>query len=231
MKKILIVSTSLEEQTIIEDIAQHHTPGGFAVETTASFGQDALFWSTTPPDILIVNLPEDDLLQGYFFTKLRNDVKKTQAIVFLCAQISAALMQMSTLFLKARMLKTPVGGFFLYRTIFDLSQEYKEGQQQIHPRYLTDQSIEIQSDLFPEKLKAKMKNLSLGGIYIETDGETVKLAKGHFLQVTVFLGQPQKQYHFDAKIVWSSPRELGGMGYGVAFVNKEEVYNNMLKNI
>lgn len=216
---------------MIQEVAQHHNPGGLSLETTASFGQDALFWSTMPPDILVINLPDEDLLQGYFFTKLRNDVKKTQPVIFLCSQISAALMQLSTLFSKARMLKTPVGGFYLYRTIFDLSQEYQEGHHQIHPRYLTDQVIEIQSDSFPDKIRAKMKNLSMGGIYVEVDSHSIKFEPGHFCQVTVFLGNPQKQHHFDVKVIWSNPQESGQLGIGVAFVNKEEVYNNILKNI
>lgn len=231
MKKILIISTSLEEQDLIEEVAQQHSPGGFEIETTASFGQDLSFWLASPPEILVVNLPDDDLLQGYYFTKLRRDVQTSQAVIFLCSQISAPLMQLSTHFSKVRIVKTPAGSFTLYRHVVDLAQEYGDGKQQIHPRYMTDQVIEVSSDFRDGKTEATMKNLSKGGIYFEAKESDFKLAAGDLAKVSILLGNPSKQYVFDIKIVWARPQPNGEIGYGVAFIEKEEVYNNLLKNI
>ena len=88
MKRVLIISTSLEEQNKIQEVAQYHNPGALQVETTGSFGQDITFWTTKAHDVLILHIPEDDLLQGYFFTKLRKDVPANQAIIFICTVIS-----------------------------------------------------------------------------------------------------------------------------------------------
>ena len=45
------------------------------------------------------------------------------------------------------------------------------------------------------------------------------------------LGQPAKQYVFDVRVVWVKPQPNGATGYGCTFVDKDEVYNNLLKNI
>ncbi|PIS12151.1 MAG: hypothetical protein COT73_00010 [Bdellovibrio sp. CG10_big_fil_rev_8_21_14_0_10_47_8] len=229
MKKVLVISTTLDEQETIEDIALHHSPGSMSVETSASFGQDITFWSTQAPDVLVINLPEDDLLQGYYFTKLRKDVLKTQPVLFLCSTISASLMKMSTNFSKVRMLKTPVDGYALYRTLIDLTAEFKDGQRQVHPRYLTDQVVEVRSDYHEGKAAGVMKNLSMGGVYFEIEEKGFEIKPGDMVRLSVFVGRPQKLYVFDAKIVWMNTKDPSRVGYGCAFVDKNEVYNQLLK--
>jgi len=232
LKKVLIISPSSDEQKMIEEVAQHHNPGGLSVETTASFGQDSDWWLVNMPDALIVCLPDDDLLQGYYFTKLRRDMPRTQPIIFLCKTISAALMQISMNFGKVRMIKTPVEEFSLYRALIDLFREFEPGQQQSHPRYLTDQSVEILSDFRDGKIVARMKNLSMSGAYFESAQRDFELVAGDFVKMSVGIGQPPKQYVFDAKVVWVKPQQTPGVvGYGITFIDKEEVYNNLLKNI
>jgi hypothetical protein len=229
---VLIISPSSEEQEMIEEVAQHHNPGGLSVEATASFGQDSNWWIENKPDVLIVNLPEDELLQEYYFTKLHRDIPRTQSMLFLCSRISSSLMQMSLNFAKVRMIKTPVESFSLYRALIDLMRDFEPGQQQSHPRYLTDQEIEVLSDFREGKLSAKMKNLSMSGAYFEATTQSLELAPGDFIRLSVAVGQPKKQYIFDAKVVWMKPQSTSGLiGYGVTFINKEEVYNNLLKNI
>lgn len=231
MKRILIISTSYDEQTKIEEVAQYHNPGGLVLETTASFAQDITFWTTQAPDVLILHLPDDDLVQGYFFTKLRKDVPTTQPIVFLCSSISSPIMQLSQQYSKVRMLKTPVDGFALYRAANDLLLKFKEGQRQVHPRYLTDQLVEISSDHKPGTLRGQMKNLSLSGAYFESEGVDLVLESGDLVKMSILIGEPNKQYVFDVRIVWAKPQQSGATGYGVTFVDKEEVYNNLLKNV
>ena len=212
-------------------MAQYHNPGGLSIETTASFAQDITYWTTQAPDVLVLHLPEDDLTQGFFFTKLRKDVPPHQSIVFLCSAISAPLMQLSQHFSKVRMLKMPVDGFALYRAVNDLMQKFKEGQKQGHPRYLTDQPAEISSDTKSGKLAGQMKNLSLSGAYFESEGVDLVLESGDLVRMSIMLGQPAKQYVFDVRVVWVKPQPNGATGYGCTFVDKDEVYNNLLKNI
>lgn len=231
MKRVLIISTSLEEQSKIEEVAKFHNPGGLTIETTGSFAQDITYWTTQAPDVLILQIPDDDLLQGYFFTKLRKDVHAKQALILLCSAISQKLMQLSMHFSKVRMLKAPVDGFSLYRAVMDLSQDFQvtEGKA-IHPRYLTDLPIEIVLEKTNSKRQAMMKNLSLSGAYFESSDPLVNLVPGDFCQLNIQIAS-KKQYTIDVKVVWSKPQKSGAQGYGVTFVNKEEVYNNLLKNL
>jgi hypothetical protein len=231
LKRVLIISTSLDEQSKIEQIAQYHNPGGFGIETTASFGQDITFWTTQAPDVLILQLPEDESLQNYYFSKLKKDVPRDLRMICLCSAISPHLMQLSLQFSKIRMIKAPVEGLALYRALMDLLQDYQEGQRQIHPRYLTDQKIEVHSDFFDGRLDAIMKNMSLSGAYFETADKTFQLATGDYVKLSVFSGQPPKQYVFDVRVVWSKTQESGAVGYGVTFVDKEDVYNHLLKHL
>jgi hypothetical protein len=221
----------MDEQRKIEEVAQYHNPSGLNIETTASFGQDITYWTAQAPDVLVLQLPEDDLLQGYFFTKLRKDVPPSQAIVVLCTSISSPLMQLSMQFSKLRMIKTPVEGFALYRAVNELIADYKVGQKQIHPRYLTEQVIEVLSDMHNLRMSGTMKNLSLSGAYFEASQLPFEMKTGDFVKLSILAGDPPKQYLFDAKVVWCKLQPAGSTGYGVTFVNKEDVYNHLLKNL
>lgn len=217
---------------MIEEVAQHHAPGGLEIETTASFAHDVSFWKTNPPDAAVFYLPEDDILQNFFFAKLKKDVPADQPVLFLCNSISANLMQTSMGFSKVRMQKMPADSFALYRAVLDLVRDYEPGQQQVHPRYLTDQEVEVLSDYHEGKIRGKMRNLSLSGAYFESGHRDFEVRPGDLVKLSVQLGKPSKQYVFDAKVVWSKAHtQVGTMGYGVAFIDKEEVYNNLLKNI
>ena len=227
----MIISTSFNEQKMIEEVLQLHSPGTLHIETTASFAQDVTFWSLQPPDVLMLSLPDDDLIQGYFLTKLRKDVPKSQSIILLCPVISQSLMQLSLNFTRLRLFKTPADGYALYRSINDLTRKFKEGENQAHPRYLTDQAVEVLSDTLEGRLQAIMRNLSLSGAFLESNGRGLVISQGDLVRVSIYSQQVGRQYIFDARVVWIKPQKNGMMGYGVTFVNKEEVYNSLLKNL
>lgn len=231
MKKVLIISPQFDEQTELQKISDMHRPGAFKFETTASFGQDAVFWGSQAPDVLIIQLPEDDMLQGYYFTKLRKDVSKNQAIIFLCAVVSSPLMQLSMYFSKVRMLKSPVDGMAVYRSVVDLTQEYEDGKKQIHPRYQTEQNVEVRSDMHEGRVHGVMKNLSVTGAYFEIKEEMFPIKAGDFIRLSVFVGNPTKLYVFDVRVVWSAQKTPALKGFGCTFVDKDAVYNNLLRHI
>lgn len=216
---------------MLEKASLAHRPGDYGFETTASFGQDITFWTGQAPDVLILNLPDDDLLQGYYFTKLKKDVLKSQPIIFLCTTISAALMQLSQHFFKVRIIKSPVEGNSLFRTVIDLTQVFEDGKRQISPRYLTEQAIEVRSDTHEGRVKAVMKNLSVTGAYFETLEDGFEIKSGDFIRLSVYAGNPVKLYVFDVKIMWARNKDGGFKCYGCAFVDKDAVYNNLLKHM
>lgn len=232
MKKVLIISTSYDEQKMLEEVIRHQGVVEFQVETTASFGQDASWWVINPPDVLVIQLPEDSLIQEYYFSKLRKDVPKTQPVVFINKSISGSLMQVSTEFARVRMLKSPLEPFFLYRAVSELIRDYNENEQQSHPRYLTEQEVELSSDYSHDKTKATMRNLSLGGAYLEMGLGGLPLNPGDLAKISVILGKPPKQYVFDVKVVWSKVLEdQKNRGVGMTFVDRQEVYDSLLKNL
>lgn len=227
----MIISISKDEQKLLQEALVRAPDKSYTFETTASFGQEAAWWTQNSPDCLVLSLPADDLMQGYFITKLRADVPRSLPILVLCEAVSASLMQLSQMFSKIRLLKTPADGTAMLKSIVDLVTAW-DGKQQIHPRYLTDQLITVLTD-DDKRYSARMRNLSISGAYFETENVDTNCKAGELIKIAISVGQPGREYEFDAKIVWVKPLEGQGpvkaQGYGVAFMNKEDVYNNLLK--
>ena len=229
-KKILIVSPSFEDQKMIEEVAQDHSGGReFEFQTTASFGQEASWWLQAKVDVVVLRLPEDELMQTFFFHKLKNDVPRTVPLAILTPKISQALLQLTPLFQKVRIMKTPVSGNFLYRLVVDLSTEWEEGKLQAAPRYLTEQEIAVGMSDGDQKIKAVMRNLSVSGVYFEAQSTKPTFKNGDVVKIHVIL-EEGRMYDFDATVVWV--KDLGmkiGYGYGCNFVEMTEAYRNLIK--
>lgn len=220
---------------MLEEVYSHHNSGQFVFETTASFGQPAHFFFQSPPQVLILTMPEDPHLQSYYFEKLRADVPVNLRIIFLCSAMTQGLMEASTLFERVRLIKTPVTGFFLYRAVTDITTDYPPNEQQIHPRYLTDQPIRLHLISGGASVEAQMKNLSISGAYFEIEENHPSFKVEDMIRMTVELAGI-RGYQFDARIVWRKPdiKVDGGknkMGYGCAFLNKEAVYDSLLSQV
>ncbi|GIL16727.1 MAG: hypothetical protein BroJett040_04780 [Oligoflexia bacterium] len=230
MKKVLIISTSLEEQEKLEEVSKVHSPGAFQFQTTGSFGQAPEWWTQHLYDLVIIYLPADPVLQTYFFTKLRKDVPQDQALLLICPAISTAIMQLSQVFKKIKILKTPMSSFELYRGVVDVTTEYVPGKIQAQPRYLTDQEVVVSSDFKPGKIKARMKNMSVSGAFFESEDRDLQLDVDDLIRIQISVPN-KKEYVFDAKVVWRKPQKVGyNIGYGVTFVDKDEVYQRLLKD-
>ncbi len=231
MKRVLVISTSQDDKKQLQEVVKAHEPGAFEFEVTASFGQDAEYWKARPPAVLVIQLPDDQMLQPYFVEKIKKDIPRFLPVIILCPQISQLLMQLSFSHSKLRFYKTPVNPYAIYRALLDLTKVYKEGERQIHPRYQTEQAVEITSDFVEGRMPAIMRNLSLTGAYFETESNSLNSQPEDLVKINIYLGESEKQYIFDVKIVWLKKQENGSLGFGVSFVNKEEVYNSLLKNL
>lgn len=237
MKRILIISTSVAEQELLQEVGTGENLSGLTIETTGSFGQDSNWWAQNAPDLLILSLPADEETQVYFLNKLKKDVPRTVPILFLCEKISAQMLQISRFFNRIRMVKTPIDGFHLHRAALDTITDFGPGKQQSQPRYLTNQAVLIFSDLKSGKLKGFMKNLSVSGAYVETHDKSLRLTGNDLVRLSIALSL-DKEYVLDAKVIWhkkivnaSKPTEVDLFGIGLAFVNKNEVYETLLKNM
>lgn len=220
----------MDEQLQLEEVHAHSGMNSFEFQTTASFGQDAAWWALQPPMALVIGLPDDPALAEYYYEKLRRDVPRSTRVLFLCPVITPGLMQVSGLFEKVRILKTPTAPFFLYRSLVELTTEYPPEKSQSHPRYLTDQAVQVYSDLRRVRVDGRMKNLSIGGMYFLVAEMIPSFHPGDLISAGIDLNG--KNYLFDLKVVWSrSDQETGSTGYGCMFLSREQVYDTLLSQV
>ncbi len=229
MKKVLIVSISLDEQKSLEEAAQIFRNSEYSISTTSSFGQEQAWWETAGPDALILSLPPDEEMQTYYLAKMQEDVPRNLPIILLSQNISSSLMGLSQLFESLRMVKLPAAGIAIFKMIVELTTDYGPNRRQNHPRYLTDQEILVSDEFRGLSFQATMKNLSVSGVYFEASSDEKSLKQEDVIKLNVQIGSPAKDYSFDGKVVWTKPLSNGRSGYGVAFIDKNEVYNNLLK--
>jgi Tfp pilus assembly protein PilZ len=122
-------------------------------------------------------------------------------------------------------------GFNLYKCAIDLLQEYEPGQTQVHPRYATNQEVVLKKMDGEPALNAVMKNLSISGAYLESQNLSAEVKAGDMLKIEVELGDAKKGYVFDVKVVWLKPIDENTRSLGVTFVERDEIYNSLLKFI
>ena len=215
---------------MLEELVPSTRSSQLSFDTTASFGQDSQWWSSYSPDLVIINLPDDDLLLGFYFTKLRKDVPKNQALIFLAPNVSGPLLKLTQEFSRVRFLKTPVSGKGLLKIVLEITKDYEEGKNQQHPRYMTNQKIEVSCAMKLGLAQGIMKNLSLGGVFLELAPTTMDLQKDDIIKLKILLEDGARSYEFDAKIRWIK-KEKEALTLGASFADKEEVFNNLLKSM
>jgi hypothetical protein len=231
LKKVLFVTPSSKEQELVEEVARNHEQGSdFVFQSTASFGQTAEWWSQLKIDLLIMSLPEDELLQAAFFSKLRKDVPRTLPLILISPVISQTVLQLTSIFNKVRILKTPLNGFMLYRSILDITATWEPGKQQIHPRYMTEQPILISLKSGGSQVGGVMKNMSVGGAFFESEDKTLRLKPTDEIKIEIpVTGAAPAKYEFDARIVWIKDIDEKKSGYGCTFSDLDEVYERLMK--
>ena len=233
MKRVLIISISLAEQRELEGAAQLFASAEFTFNTTSSFGQEAAWWLSAGPEALVLALPPDEELQTYYLAKMQEDVPRTLPIVLLSPIITSGLMGLSQTFECLRIVKMPAPGTTIFKMLVELTTDFGPNKRQHHPRYLTDQLILISDEVRGLSFQATMKNLSVSGAYFEAgpgaqpDGANLK--EQDIIKLNIEIGSPTRGYAFDGRVVWTKPLANGNSGYGIAFIDKEEVYNNLLK--
>ena len=80
-----------------------------------------------------------------------------------------------------------------------------------------------------QKVPALMKNLSVSGAYFETQEAKRDFPVESMVKIEIHLKE-SNVYEFDAKIVWSRVHDDGlTKGYGCAFVDASEIYENLMK--
>ncbi len=219
MKKVIIVATSFDEHELLSGVAQHHSPGTYQFEVTASFGQTPEWWKDKNPDLVILSLPEEDPYLSFFMSKLKNETHRELKMLWIAKDISTDLMQLSTQFDRVRIMKRPLEDFSFYRAMVDMTADYEEGKLQTHPRYVTDLDVKVQKKLSKETFIMRMKNLSRGGTFLEAQNQSLSMNMGDVLEIDIFLESLGREYKFEGEVVWrQEPTATRSLGLGVRFV-------------
>lgn len=229
MIRVILISTSYELQEGLAKVNASHSPGRYNWETTASFAQEPAFWANV--DLLILDIPADALIQSAFVEKLKAQVPHDKRLIVLAPVLHPVLLQISQAFPKVRLIKMPAEASAIYRTLVDLTTAYPQGYQQIHPRYLTDLSATIVSDVKAIRIEATIKNLSVGGAYFEIVESQPTFQDGDLVRMSIG-SAGSKTYAFDAKLVWAKPVPIhNSYGYGCSFLSKDQVYETLLAQV
>jgi hypothetical protein len=96
-----------------------------------------------------------------------------------------------------------------------------------HKRFSTDEIADYEIFRNGRKSTAILKNLSLGGAFLETS-ETYQA--GEILKMYIRLNSISKSHELSARVVWNShhPDHRGTRGLGLRFVRPGEVYDTAL---
>ncbi len=103
--------------------------------------------------------------------------------------------------------------------------------QQMVQRYHTNQRVMVEGIQENLKLDSSMYNLSKGGAYCEFDPlDEEKVAIGDLVILSVPLSKLSKNHALNAKVVWVTKkgRYSGRQGFGLKFINNDEVYRSLL---
>ncbi len=122
---------------------------------------------------------------------------------------------------------------FETKEFFGIASKLTSGRdvpQRFHRRFYTKQEARIETLGTASQVEATMLNLSKGGAYLELKDKTD--IRG-LVKMSIPLGDLNKTYEVNAKIVWNSPQGMWGRGPGVGlqFIQAKDIYRNLLNNL
>lgn len=94
-------------------------------------------------------------------------------------------------------------------------------------RFQTNQEVKVEIYGHPLDIKAKMKNLSSTGAFLELMKAETLPQQGDLIRITVPLLEVNKVRQLSAEVIWNQ-----GLGFGINFISDELVVDKiMLKSI
>lgn len=168
-------------------------------------------------------LTEDDL---FLIDRLRN-VHYSFSIMVVTDEANSTLQKLIGV-TEVHTLTRPVGN----RNIVGLARKLlvaKRVPKQVFRRFNTNQIAQIESLDDGENLLTSMYNLSKGGAYCEFESNNL-LAVGDVIRLKVFLNDTNREYTFNAKVVWTTAagRFSGRFGCGFRFVTAKDTHRSLL---
>lgn len=202
MNLILIISSSMDEQTSLEEAVKANPPKEkYTFTSTASFGQEASWWIDNRPDVLIISLPAEPEFQDLFLNKMRTDLPKDISLMVLTPEVTPDLLKLSKHFSNLRVIKGPLKGEALFKSVHDFIEYSAPDRRQVHQRHVVDIPCRIKVPGLDDMYEGRAKNISIGGVYVETK-VLLRLQAEDKVLLTFILGDVQKEYQMDARVVW-----------------------------
>lgn len=216
---------------MLEEAASKEPAGlKYSFSSTASFGQESAWWADNQPDLLVICLPEHPSDQQLFIDRMLAVLPKDIRLMLVTAEITPALLKLSSHFSDLRMLKGPVQGNAFFKAIDDFVTFANPEAKQKHQRHAVNIQSRIEVAGTGDVFNAVAKNISIGGAYVETESQS-KVDPDDKISLTFFLGEMSKEYQLDARIIWVRPLSAGrGMALGVSFIAKQDLYDTLLAN-
>lgn len=95
--------------------------------------------------------------------------------------------------------------------------------QEVARRFMTNESANIEVFGRSENILGVMKNLSVTGCYLELAKGDYMPREGDCIKLTLPLKTIRRTRYLFGQVVWNK-----GIGFGVTFVNKDEISTRML---
>ncbi len=224
MQKILIIGGAEDGSREVRDMIARELP--YHIFEASSEEQVKMELEQRVFSIVVIvksRLNEDDL---FLIDRLRN-VHYSFSIVLLTNELNSSVQKLHGVS-EVHTLVRPVGN----RNVVGLVRKLlvaKRVPKQVFRRFNTNQIAQIESLDDGENLLTSMYNLSKGGAYCEFEANNL-LAVGDVIRLKVFLNDTNREYTFNAKVVWTTAagRFSGRFGCGFRFVTAKDTHRSLL---
>ncbi|MCB9026963.1 MAG: PilZ domain-containing protein [Bdellovibrionaceae bacterium] len=152
------------------------------------------------------------------------------SVLFICSNVIATDLDVMKRDSKPHFLNTKYEDKALIGIVKKLLRTHSIPQQ-MSARYHTNQMVKVEFIQQGDLLESSMYNLSKSGAYCEFDPmDNMNLTVGDLVRLSVPLSDISKSHALNAKVVWVTKkgRYSGRHGFGLKFVNNDEVYRSLL---
>lgn len=105
-------------------------------------------------------------------------------------------------------------------------------QDRAYPRYSSHQKVSLWGEGLTTRIPGLMKNVSLGGAYVETEANQVSFAAGDRLQLYPEKSSSKETDDFlDCQVIWKKDLEGGSMAYGLSFFDLDQAFEIFFQHL
>lgn len=227
MQKLLLEFNNINEAHLIKKDFEQELP--FEIILSPSADETATTLANKSIQLIVLQAP---LFEDSHVRRIQEFRRMgySYPILLIVDRINPLIEQVSTAEARVTFLEKP----FELKTLRGLARKLMTARtvhKQQFPRYRTNQTVALENFASGENLETKMLNLSKGGAYFEVEKKP-GLGVGELLRLKFRLDQLEKEHQIHGRIVWTTPKGLGGgYGIGVKFIKLEDIYRHLLQTV